>query len=74
MTEQEACAAIVRWAKRYYSPEIDDPTPDVNVVSITHDANEDEWIAELEVSSCADNPFVTFWLEENRLHIENIEY
>ncbi len=80
MTEAEASAAIIRWAKGYFAPEIDDPTPEVEVLSIAYHEQADEWIATLQVSTSADDPTVTFWfdevhlLEENRVHIENIEY
>jgi hypothetical protein len=89
MTEQEARSAIIHWAKRY-DAEYDEPVPEVTVLSLTYDEYESEWTAELAVSTSAENPTVTFWLneghrkaaqengliwlEENWLHVENIEY
>ncbi len=78
--KQEARTAIIRWAQSYFAPEIDDPPPEVAILSIAYNEQDDEWIAELEISSSADNPTVTFWfdnhhpMEKNRLHIANIEY
>lgn len=79
-SEQEVREGIILWAQRYYVTEIDDPTPDVNIVNLEYHANDDEWEAELEVSTSADNPHVMFWtdddhqLVENWLHVIGVEY
>jgi hypothetical protein len=80
MTEPEARAVIIHWARGYFAPEMDDPLPEVEVLSIVYNEQEDEWTTVLQVSTSADNPTVTFWvdeghlLEKHRVHIENIEY
>ncbi len=77
ISEQMARNAIIEWAKRYFAPNIDDPMPDVEVVNIDHNLADDEWEAELNVSTSADNPEVMFWFDDeqdNKLCIDAVEY
>lgn len=74
MDEQEARRRIAAWAKRYYYAEKEDSTPEVSVLNCTWDDGDEEWTAELEVSTSADNPTVTFWMDEGCLYPTNIEY
>ncbi len=78
ISEQMARNAIIEWARSYFAPNIDDPTPDVEVVSIDHNLADDEWKAELNVSTSADHPVVMFWFDEDddaqELHIDAVEY
>ena len=55
MTEQEARAAIVTWARNHFF--VNDIRPDVQVLTIQHN-EADEWEAELTVSTSADSPHV----------------
>ncbi len=78
--EKAAREALIAWARRYFAPELDDPVPEVMILSLGYNQAEDEWEAELSVSTCADRPHVTFWLDDihslqgNRLHIIAVEY
>jgi hypothetical protein len=78
--EEQVRHALIAWAQRYFAPGLDDPKPEVTILSLGYNQAEDEWEAELAVSTCADHPHVTCWLDdihplqENRLHIEAVEY
>lgn len=72
MTEEEARETITQWAESYYG---DDEKPDVEILSIVYHEDEEEWEAELEVSTSADNPTVTFWMsKEHGLRVNTVEY
>ena len=68
MTEDEARAKIVKWAKGYFSENHDNVIPQIKIVSIAYDEYEEEWTAELEVSTSADNPHVTFFVSDEPGH------
>lgn len=73
--EQRARAAVIKWAQSYYVLEQDDPIPEVEVIRINYDKSADEWEAELSVSTCADNPYVTFWIDERqKIKVSQVEY
>lgn len=75
MTEDEARKVITEWAKGHFQDE-DEPEPDVEVVEIT-EGEDGEWEAELEVSTSADNPRVTFFMDDDPkfgLQIVTIDY
>jgi hypothetical protein len=77
MTEVEARQHITRWAKQHFAPERGDPTPNVEIISLSHDAKEDERQAELAVSTSADNPHVTFFMDDRPgygLQVASVEY
>jgi hypothetical protein len=74
ITYQQARDAIASWAEDYFTQSATS-APAVQVLSLAYDEQEDEWTAELEISSSAENPTVTFWIDDQRkLHVENIEY
>ena len=68
MTEQEARHAITTWAKQHFSENHDNVIPKVEIVSIAYDEYGEEWTAELEVSTSADNPHVTFFMSDEPGH------
>ena len=75
MTDDEARARITRWAKQHFYDEDEEITPDVDIVSLAYHPSEDEWEAELSVSTSADNPTVTFFHDEQYgLQIVAVEY
>lgn len=77
MTENEARQAITKWAKGHFAENDEHVIPAVSIVSIRHDAEDDTWEAELEVSTSADNPHVTFFKSDQHgygLQIASIEY
>lgn len=76
MSEEEACAKIIDWAENYFNPNGDEPCT-AEVVEIKYDKDDDNWVAELEVSSSADNPTVTFFerpAPHHGLQIVGVEY
>ena len=73
MTEQEARETITSWASNHWFT--NDIRPAVEVVTIEHNEDDGEWEAELEVTHCADNPHVTFTLDEQHgLQVSAVEY
>lgn len=77
MTEDEARARIITWARNHYAENEENITPTVEVVSIQHDAQEDTWEAELDVSTSADNPHVSFFMSDipgHGLQVTSVEY
>lgn len=78
MQEQKAEAALVRWAKGHYQQTdyygTGNSAPTVEVVSMAYDEAEQEWLAVLRVSTIEQTPTVTFWLDQQHIHIEKIEY
>lgn len=77
MTEEEARNAITRWAKQHFAENEENITPEVEILSIKYDDEEDQWTAELEVSTSADNPTVTFFMDDRPgygLQIDSVEY
>jgi hypothetical protein len=75
ITEEEARTRIIEWAKHYFSNYGEEEEPKVEVVSISYDKEEEEWSAELEVSTSEDNPSVVFWLDDQHgLQVEGPEY
>lgn len=79
ITEDVARVAILHWAHDHWLVEESDPAPEIRILDMTYDPDEDLWAAELLVSTRAKHPYVTFWfgdarlLLENRLHIESVE-
>ena len=76
MTEEEARHAITAWTKHQFREELD-PEPDVEIIEINpRDEDGEEWEAELDVSSSADDPQVTFFMapEPYGLQIISIDY
>jgi hypothetical protein len=74
MTEAKARNAIIDWAESYFCEE-EKVAPTVTIVRLDYDQEEEEWTAELEVSTSADNPTVTFWMDERfGLQVPIIEY
>jgi AmiR/NasT family two-component response regulator len=72
MTEQKAREAIVTWARNHFFE--NDIRPDVQVLTIQHN-DDDEWEAKLVVSTSADNPHVTFFMDEQHgLQVSAVEY
>jgi hypothetical protein len=74
MNEEEARLRIIKWAENYFA---DDNKPCVKVVSIVFNADDEDWTAELEVSTSEDNPIVTFFerpAPHTGLQIVDIEY
>jgi hypothetical protein len=75
MNEAEARQRIVAWAKDHFSEE--HIIPDVKVLSIEYNEDEDEWSAELLVSTSAENPFVTFFEDSTSqlgVQVRSVEY
>jgi len=76
MNEEEARQAIIAWAKHHFHEELDSE-PDVEIIEINpRDEDGEEWEAELDVSSSADDPQVTFFMapEPYGLQIISIDY
>lgn len=73
--EQRVRACLLAWARAYWQDETTGAIPQVELVSLVEVSHEqDEWEAELLVSSSADNPTVSFFLDADRLHVQTIEY
>lgn len=75
MNQEEARAQIVEWASAHFA-DGDDPC-EVIVISIEYNEDNENWTAELEVSSSEDNPVVTFFerpYPHTGLQIVSIEY
>ena len=72
MNEEEARKALIRWAKDYYGD--DEEEPEIKIITIEYDQYEEEWSAELEVSTSADNPLVTFMIVDGKVRVLLTEY
>lgn len=67
---------ITRWAEHHFRDEEEEITPAVQVLSLAFHSGQDEWEAELVVSTSADNPHVTFVMSAQPgqgLHIVRVE-
>lgn len=75
--EREIEEMLLQWACSAFCDE--EKEPEVEILSLDYDEEEDLWEAEIFVSTCPDDLYVTFWtddhhfLRENRLHIECVE-
>ncbi|HEU5378559.1 MAG TPA: hypothetical protein VFV38_24320 [Ktedonobacteraceae bacterium] len=71
---------IIEWASEAFYDERNDIAPEIEVLSLQYDREEDLWEAELYVSACPNDVCVTFWLthhhflRDNDVHIETVEY
>jgi hypothetical protein len=76
MTEAEARKVITQWAKNHFADNEEHVVPDVEVLSI-EEQQDDEWYAELSISTSEDNPLVTFFVSDipgHGLQIVSVEY
>lgn len=68
--EQPIRAALIVWAKLRYPADGMRLVPHVTVLSLVYDQDQDEWSAELSVSSLEVKPFIRFWVDDQRkLHV-----
>lgn len=75
MTEQEARARIIEWASAHFADE-DEPC-ETKIISIEYNEDDEDWTAELEISTSEDNTIVTFFERPapyTGLQIVSIEY
>jgi hypothetical protein len=74
MTEDQAREALLRWARAHWREDDSFEEPDVQILSIKQ-TDDDQWEAELSVSSVADNPAVAFFFDDDgRIHVDAVEY
>lgn len=75
MTTEEAEAAIKRWAKIHFRIHETDPSPEVDVFDLEYNTDEDEWTAELQVSTSEDNAYVSFWVDDKHgIQVPFVDY